>query len=73
MLSPVEARLRKAGQWLEVIAYADGAVQATWRSAETDLRTAGGTLHSSEARARAEAALQALQALNSPTKEIAND
>lgn len=72
-LREVEARLRAAGLWLEVISYADGAVQATWRNAETDLRVSGGTLTSSESVARAQAALRALHAIAPTVDESQHD
>jgi hypothetical protein len=83
-LGEVEARLREAGFTLNVQVWPTGA-HADWSMELPPKRTQSdatfinlasymsGPNVSTEARARAEAALSALQALNSPTTEIAND
>lgn len=65
-LGEVEARLREAGWLGPDLSWSTDAVTATWWHI---LHGYAGKTAPTEARARAEASLMALQALNSPTKE----
>ncbi len=66
-LGEVEARLREAG-WSMTVESPPGLWSVEWDSPTGAVQWANAD---TEARARAEACLLALQALNSPTKEIA--